>query len=110
MVTLNFSHRGGPDSKPGLAMWDLWFKKWRWGRFSPSTSVSIANLYSTNISTIKITYHPGLVQKASTGRSTGSPTAEIKKTPQFPSELLMLWEARSSLSLNVLHSGYCKNR
>jgi hypothetical protein len=31
-------------------------------RFSPSTSVSPANLYSTNFSTIIITYHPGLVQ------------------------------------------------
>jgi hypothetical protein len=30
--------------------------------FSPSTSVSPANLYSTNFSTITITYHPGLVQ------------------------------------------------
>jgi hypothetical protein len=36
--------------------------KWRWGMFSPSTSVSPANLHSTNISTITITYHPGLVQ------------------------------------------------
>jgi hypothetical protein len=43
-------------------MWDLWWKKWRWGRFSPSTSVSLANLDSTNFSTITITYHPGLVQ------------------------------------------------
>jgi hypothetical protein len=32
------------------------------GRFSPSTSVSLANLYSTNFSTITITYHPWLVQ------------------------------------------------
>jgi hypothetical protein len=43
-------------------MWDLWWKKWRWGMFSPSTSVSIANLPSTNFSTITLTYHPGLVQ------------------------------------------------
>jgi hypothetical protein len=35
---------------------------WRWGRFSPSTSVSPANLHSTNFSTITITYHPGLAQ------------------------------------------------
>jgi hypothetical protein len=33
-----------------------------WGRFSPSTSVSLANLHSTNFSTITITYHPGLAQ------------------------------------------------
>jgi hypothetical protein len=60
-------------------MWDLWWTKWSWGRFSPSTWVSLANLHSTNFSTITITYHPGLVQKASSGRSTQDPTAQIKK-------------------------------
>jgi hypothetical protein len=55
-------HYGGPGSNPGLVMWDLWRTKWRWGKFSPSTSVSTANLYSTNFSTITITYHPGLLQ------------------------------------------------
>jgi hypothetical protein len=60
-------------------MWDLWWTKWSWGRFSPSTSVSPANLHSTNFSTITITYHPGLVQQASSGRSTQSPTSLIKK-------------------------------
>jgi hypothetical protein len=43
-------------------MWDLWRTKWRWGGFSPSTLVSLANLYSTNLSTITITYDLGLVQ------------------------------------------------
>jgi hypothetical protein len=28
--------------------WDLWWTKWRWGMFSPSTQVSPANLHSTN--------------------------------------------------------------
>jgi hypothetical protein len=37
------SHRGGPGSSPGHVMWDLWWKKWQWDRFSPSTSVSPAN-------------------------------------------------------------------
>jgi hypothetical protein len=37
-------------------------QKWRWGRFSPRTSVSPANLYCNNFSTITITYHPGMVQ------------------------------------------------
>jgi hypothetical protein len=37
-------------------------QKWRWDRFSPSTSVSPANLYCTIFSTITITYHPGLAQ------------------------------------------------
>jgi hypothetical protein len=54
--------RGGPSSWPGLVMWDLWWTKWRWGRFSSSTSVSPANLHSTDCSTITIIYHLGLVQ------------------------------------------------
>jgi hypothetical protein len=60
-------------------MWDLWWTKWRWGRFSQSTSVSPPNLHSTNFSTITLTYHQVLVQQASSGRSTLSPTAQIKK-------------------------------
>jgi hypothetical protein len=46
-------------------MWDLWWTKWRWDRFSPSAPVSPAKLHSTNFSTITITYHPGLVKYAS---------------------------------------------
>jgi hypothetical protein len=38
--------------------------------FSPSTSVSPANLHSTNYSTITIICHLGLVQQASSDRST----------------------------------------
>jgi hypothetical protein len=49
------SHRGGTGSSPGLIKWDLLWTKWRWGRFSPSTSVSPANLHSTKFSIITIT-------------------------------------------------------
>jgi hypothetical protein len=35
-------------------MWGLWWTKWHWGRFSPSTSVSPAN-HSTNFSIFIIT-------------------------------------------------------
>jgi hypothetical protein len=56
------SHRGGPGLLPGQVMWDLRQKNWRWGRFSPSTLVSLANPHSIN-SSIFI-QHPGLVQKA----------------------------------------------
>jgi hypothetical protein len=51
-------------------MWDLWWIKWHWGRFSPSTSVSPANLHYTNCSTITIIYRVGLVQQANSGGST----------------------------------------
>jgi hypothetical protein len=55
------SHRGGLGSVPGQVMWDLWWTKWHWGTFSPSTSVSPASPHSTDCSII-IIYHPGLVQ------------------------------------------------
>jgi hypothetical protein len=57
---------------------------------SPSTSVSPANLHSTIFSTNTITYHPGLVQQASSGRSTQSPTAQIKKIQVFSSWMMMI--------------------
>jgi hypothetical protein len=60
-------------------MWDLWWIKWRWDRFSPSTSVFPANLHSTNFSTITLTYHPELVQYASSGRSTQKSHRSNKK-------------------------------
>jgi hypothetical protein len=43
-------------------MWDLWWIKWNWGMFSPSTSVSPANSHSTDCSTTIIICHLGLVQ------------------------------------------------
>jgi hypothetical protein len=43
------------NTDPGLVKWDLWWTKWRWGSFSPSTSVSPANLYSNKLSIIIIT-------------------------------------------------------
>jgi hypothetical protein len=55
------SHGGGPDSSPGLVMWDLWWTEWLFGTFSSSTSVSTANLHSTS-STVTIICHLGLYQ------------------------------------------------
>jgi hypothetical protein len=50
-------------SRTGLVKWDLWWTKWRWGRFSPSPSVSPANLHSTNYSKITLIYHLGLYKR-----------------------------------------------
>jgi hypothetical protein len=36
-------------------MWDLWWTKWHWGRFSPSTSVSLASRHSTKFFILIIT-------------------------------------------------------
>jgi hypothetical protein len=41
-------------SNPDLVKWDFWWTKWCWSRFSPSTSVSPANLHSTKFSIIII--------------------------------------------------------
>jgi hypothetical protein len=43
-------------------MWDLWWTKWGWVSYSPSTSVSPTNLQSTSYSIITIIYHLGLVK------------------------------------------------
>jgi hypothetical protein len=45
-------------------MWDLWWPKEHFGKFSLSTSISLANHHSTDCSTITIIYHPGMVQQA----------------------------------------------
>jgi hypothetical protein len=42
--------RQGQTTRPGLSCGILWWTKWRWGRFSPNTSVSPANFHSTNCS------------------------------------------------------------
>jgi hypothetical protein len=48
---------------PGQVMWNFWWTKWYWGRFPPSTSVSLANSHSTDCSTLIIIHHSGLVKK-----------------------------------------------
>jgi hypothetical protein len=55
-----------PGSLPGLVKWDLWWTNWRWGRFSPSTSVSPANFHSTKFSILTITL--GRYNKPVSGR------------------------------------------
>jgi hypothetical protein len=37
-------------------MWDLWWTRWNWGRFSPHTSVSSTNSHSIDCSTLIIIY------------------------------------------------------
>jgi hypothetical protein len=59
-------------------------------------SVSPANLHPTYFSTITLTYHPELVQQASSGRSTQSPAAQIKKKT-LPREISGLQERRNTI-------------
>jgi hypothetical protein len=53
----------GPGSIPGLVKWDLWWTRWRWGGFSPSTSDSPASLHSTKI--LHHHNHPGQIDRKS---------------------------------------------
>jgi hypothetical protein len=68
-----------PWFTPGQIMWDLWWTKRHWGRFSPSTSVSPANHHSTNFCIIIITrgWHNRLIG----GRS--AEWIQLDSTPQY---------------------------
>jgi hypothetical protein len=72
------SHRGGPGSRPG-SMWGLWWTKGHWDRFSPSTSVPLANHHSTNFSIIIITR--GWHNRTIGGRS--AEWAQLDSTPHY---------------------------
>jgi hypothetical protein len=49
-------------SRSGLSCGILWWTKWRWGRFSPSTSVFPAKFYSTDCSKNRPHLSSGFVQ------------------------------------------------
>jgi hypothetical protein len=83
-----FSEYFGPGSNSRLVKWDLWWTKWCWGRFSPSTSVSPANLHSTKFSIIIITrgrYNRPLNGRRAEWTQLGlhPPLCELKKKEAF---------------------------
>jgi hypothetical protein len=51
--------RGSSCSMPCQVVWDLWWTKWHWGGFSPSSSGSSANPHCTKCSIL--IYHPGTI-------------------------------------------------
>jgi hypothetical protein len=90
------SHSGGPGSSPGLIKWDLWWTMWRWGRFSPSTSVSPANLHSAKVSIIIITrsrYNRPFSGRRAEWTQLGlhPPLCELKKSKYIASESYFSW-------------------
>jgi hypothetical protein len=72
------SHRGGPGSRPDR-MCGSWWTKRHWDRFSPNTSVSLANHHSTNFSIIIIArgWHDGPIG----GRS--AEWTQLDSTPHY---------------------------
>jgi hypothetical protein len=77
---------GFPPRRPGFesgsGKWNLWWTKWRWGRFPPSASVSPANINSTKFSIITITrgrYNRPVVADVPSGHNMDS-------TPHYANE------------------------
>jgi hypothetical protein len=64
-------------------MWDLWWAKWHWDRFSPGTSVSPANSHSTDCSPHSSSTTRGWYNRPNSGRRTkwdqSYPTSRRKK-------------------------------
>jgi Tfp pilus assembly protein FimT len=79
--TVSFPPRR-PCLSTGQVMWDSWWTKWHWGRFSPSTSVSTANYHSRDCSTHSLSTVAGTIGRIS-GRRTkwtqSHPTPRNKK-------------------------------
>jgi hypothetical protein len=68
-----------PGFAPGQSMWDLWWTKWHWSRFSPSTLVSLANHHFTNFSIITNTR--GRHNRPTGGRSVE--WTQLDSTPHY---------------------------
>jgi hypothetical protein len=111
---------GFPQRRPGFKPGSSHVRfcdgqKWCWGRFSPSTSVSLANLHSTNFSTSTITYHPGLVHRPVVAAVPKVPPHKLKKKVwrrNIPSQTIsvsnpicsgtgFLWELRFLLPIYI---------
>jgi hypothetical protein len=100
------SQRGGLRSSPPQAMWDLWWAKWHWGRFSLCTSASPTHSHSTDCSTLNIQHHPSpgagtIGQRVATIPSALSltPPYETKENPYF--NVLRLWESYTLIFVYV---------
>jgi hypothetical protein len=83
----------GLKSKQGRG---LTWSKWRWGTFSPSTSVSPASLHSTNCSTITLIYRLGLVHRPEVAAAPRDLVPPLKKNREARSKqrkwLTKMWE------------------
>jgi hypothetical protein len=77
-------------SSPGHVIWDLWWTKWHWGRFSPSTERSPANSHSTDCSTL-IIYHPGWCNRPVSGRRTKWTQSHLT-TRNWKINVMMNWK------------------
>jgi hypothetical protein len=74
----------------------MWWTKWRWGRFSPGTSVSPANFHSTNSSTITLIYHLGLYNRP----EVAVVPDHVSPTPLKKKDNIINWVARNKLYIH----------
>jgi hypothetical protein len=98
------SHSGGSGSIPGQVMWNVWWVKWYWGRFSSSTSVSPTNSHSSNSSIFN--NHP--LTNAIWARSWKYRLIDLTRVPECRLLSLKMWLIwlclciRRVLQLNLL--------
>jgi hypothetical protein len=91
------SHRGGPGLKPGSG--HVGFcdgQNWCWGRFSPRTSVSPANLHSSCFSIIIITITRGWHNRPGVAAVPIASETRIKKKKLFYGRSQVRFPMRSS--------------
>jgi hypothetical protein len=69
---------GGPGSSPGQVMWDLWWTKWHWDRFSSNTLVSSTKSNSINMLHIHHHLSSGAV---TTGQTVAAVPSGLKSHP-----------------------------
>jgi hypothetical protein len=92
-------------------MWDLWWTKWHWVRFPPSTSVSPVNSHSTDCSTliIRVWYNrPNSGRRTKCTQSHPTPK-EIKKIVKWDVNLRSQVEIQRRFGRRYcLHSCACR--
>jgi hypothetical protein len=61
---------GGPGSRPGQSMWDLWWTKWQWNR-----------LLSESLFSLAVSFHrcPIFIRVSSGGWAMGPPVAQFHR-------------------------------
>jgi hypothetical protein len=94
-------------------MWSLWWTKWHWYRFSPSTSVSTASHHSTNFSIIIITrgwlYRPLGGRSAEWTQLDSTAPIPIKKIKalKYRITIMKISAVGDDVSLSALATRYC---
>jgi hypothetical protein len=82
-ISRSASHRGGPGSRPGQSVWDLWWTKWHWDTFFNEFFGFPLSVSSFHQRSILLYLHLGKNNRSVGSRSseTVSPNQQRKKVP-----------------------------